>query len=50
MKILSLLCLILLLSGLFVSCTPTALTETNEVRTVVNTGDDDSVRPDNDKD
>ncbi|WP_139856562.1 hypothetical protein [Aequorivita sinensis] len=50
MKILSLLCLILLLSGLFVPCTPTSLTKTNDVPTVVNTGNDDSVRPDNDKD
>ncbi len=49
MKILSILCLILLLSGM-VSCTPTAMTEDNDVHPAYNTGDDDSVRPDNDKD
>ncbi len=49
MKILSILCLILLLSGMG-SCTPIALTEDNDVPTALNTGDDDSVRPDHDKD
>lgn len=49
MKILSILCLILLLSGM-VSCTPVALTEENQVPAAFDTGDDDSVRPDHDKD
>lgn len=49
MKILSILCLILLLSVMG-SCTPIAMTEDNDVHPAFNTGDDDSVRPDNDKD
>ena len=50
MKILSILCLILLLSGFMESCTPVAMTEDKDVPTILNTGDDDSVRPDNDRD
>jgi len=36
--------------SLFFSCTPTALETNTDSPTIVSTGDDQSVRPDNEKD
>ncbi|MDN3725393.1 hypothetical protein QRD02_13475 [Aequorivita sp. SDUM287046] len=49
MKTLSFL-LLMILSGILFSCTPTDISDTDQSRNILSTGDDDSVRPDNDRD
>lgn len=49
MKTVSLLLIIILL-GISFSCTPTDIAQTDNTRVILSTGDDDSVRPDNDRD
>ncbi len=52
MKTLTLIVILALWAFLSISCTPSALADTSqsELPIIVNTGDDQSVRPDNDRD